>query len=165
MERKTAQDFDQELLLIFDQYVHGAIDRRGFLDRATKFAVGGVTAGMLPDSLSPKFAEAQQVPKDDKRLKTEWVEIASPNGYGKIKGTDTAANATGRCPGIVVHEPQPQSHIEDIARRLALDSFMALAPDALTPLGSYPGDEREGARAAPKLEQQDPRRLRTRRIT
>ena len=156
MDRKTAQDFDQELLLIFDQYVHGAIDRRGFLDRATKFAVGGVTAGMLLDSLSPKFAEAQQVPKDDKRLKTEWVEIASPSGYGKIKAYLTRpANATGKLPGIVVvHENRGLNpHIEDIARRLALDNFMALAPDALTPLGGYPGDEEKARELFPKLEQ------------
>ncbi|OFW37168.1 MAG: carboxymethylenebutenolidase [Acidobacteria bacterium RIFCSPLOWO2_12_FULL_67_14b] len=156
MERKTAQDYDQELLLIFDQYVHGAIDRRGFLDRATKFAVGGVTAGMLLDSLSPKFVEAQQVPKDDKRIKTEWVEVASPSGYGKIKAYLTRpANATGRLPGIiVVHENRGLNpHIEDIARRLALDNFMALAPDALTPLGGYPGDEEKARELFPKLEQ------------
>jgi carboxymethylenebutenolidase len=156
MERRTAQDFDQELLLIFDQYVHGAIDRRGFLDRATKFAVGGVTAGMLLDSLSPKFAEAQQVPNDDKRLKTEWVEVASPNGYGKIKAYLTRpANAAGKLPGIiVVHENRGLNpHIEDIARRLALDNFMALAPDALTPLGGYPGDEEKAREVFPKLEQ------------
>lgn len=156
MDRKTAQDFDQELLLIFDQYVHGAIDRRGFLDRATKFAIGGVTAGMLLDSLSPKFAEAQQVPKDDKRLKTEYVEIASPNGYGKIKAyLCRPANATGKLPGIVVvHENRGLNpHIEDIARRLALDNFMALAPDALTPLGGYPGDEEKARELFPKLEQ------------
>ncbi len=156
MEQKTAKDFDQELLLIFDQYVHGAIDRRAFLDRATKFAVGGVTAGMLLDSLSPKFAEAQQVPKDDKRLTTEYVEIASPNGYGKIKAyLCRPANATGKLPGIlVVHENRGLNpHIEDIARRLALDNFMALAPDALTPFGGYPGDEEKARELFPKLEQ------------
>jgi carboxymethylenebutenolidase len=156
MERKTANDYDQELLLIFDQYVHGAIDRRGFLDRATKFAVGGVTAGMLLDSLSPKFSEAQQVPKDDKRLKTEYVEIASPNGNGKIKAyLCRPANASGKLPGIlVVHENRGLNpHIEDITRRLALDNFIALAPDALTPLGGYPGDEEKARELFPKLEQ------------
>jgi len=156
MERKTAQDFDQELLLIFDQYVHGSIDRRGFLDRATKFAVGGMTAGMLLDALSPKFAEAQVVPKDDKRLKTEYVEVASPNGNGKIKAyVCRPANATGKLPGIVVvHENRGLNpHIEDIARRLALDNFMAIAPDALTPLGGYPGDEEKARELFPKLDQ------------
>ena len=86
MERKTAKDFDQELLDLFDQYVHGGVDRRGFLDRAGKFAVGGVTAGMLLDALSPKFAEAQQVAPTDKRIKIESVEYSSPNGYGKMRG-------------------------------------------------------------------------------
>ncbi|MCC6931216.1 MAG: dienelactone hydrolase family protein [Gemmatimonadaceae bacterium] len=156
MERKTAQDFDQELLLIFDQYVHGAIDRRGFLDRATKFAVGGITAGMLLDSLSPKFAEAQQVPKDDQRLKTEVVEVASPKGNGTIKAyVCRPANATGKLPAIVVvHENRGLNpHIEDIARRLALDGFVAFAPDALFPLGGYPGDEDKARELFPKLEQ------------
>jgi carboxymethylenebutenolidase len=156
MERKTAKDFDQELLDLFDQYVHGGVDRRGFLDRAAKFAVGGVTAGMLLDSLSPKFAEAQQVAKDDKRLKTEWAEYPSPQGYGKMRGyLVRPANATGRLPGIlVVHENRGLNpHIEDIARRLALDNFMAFAPDALFPLGGYPGDEDKARELFPKLEQ------------
>ena len=86
MERKTAADFDQELLILFDAYVHGALDRRGFLDKAAKFAVGGVTAAMLLDALNPKFAEAQQVAKDDTRIKAEYVEYASPQGYGKMRG-------------------------------------------------------------------------------
>src|SRR6476620_6253809 len=86
MERKTAKDFDQELLDLFDQYVHGGIDRRGFLDRAAKFAVGGVTAATLLDALSPRFAEAQQVSKDDKRIKAEFLEYSSPQGYGKMRG-------------------------------------------------------------------------------
>ena len=98
--RKTAADFDQELLILFDAYVHGAIDRRGFLDKARKYAVGGMTATMLLDTLNPKFAEAQQVPRDDKRLKTEYVEIDSPKGYGKIKAyLCRPANAAGKLPG------------------------------------------------------------------
>ena len=154
--RLTSQDFDPELWAIFDDYVHGFIDRRGFLDRAARFAVGGVTAAMLLDMLNPKFAEAQQVPKDDKRLKTEWVEIPSPNGNGKIKAyLCRPANATGRLPGVlVVHENRGLNpHIEDIARRLALDNFMALAPDALTPLGGYPGDEDKARTEFQKLDQ------------
>ena len=86
MERKTAHDFDPELLILFDAYVHGAVDRRGFLDRARKFAIGGVTSAMLLDALNPKFAEAQQVKKDDPRIKAEYVEYDSPQGYGKMKG-------------------------------------------------------------------------------
>ena len=156
MELKKATDFDQELLNLFDQYVHGDIDRRGFLDRAGKFAVGGVTAGMLLDALNPKFAEAQQVAKDDKRIKAEYVEYPSPQGYGTMRGyLVRPAGAGGKLPAIlVVHENRGLNpHIEDIARRLALDSFMAFAPDALFPLGGYPGDEDKAREVFPKLDQ------------
>ncbi len=156
MQRKTAQDFDQELLILFDAYVHGTLDRRGFLDRAQKFAVGGLTAAGLLASLSPNFAFGQVVPKDDKRVKTEMVEVPSPAGYGTIKGyLARPANATGKLPAIlVVHENRGLNpHIEDIARRLALDGFMAFAPDALTPLGGYPGDEDKARELFAKLDQ------------
>ena len=86
MDRKTAHDFDQELLILFDAYVHGALDRRGFLDKASKYAVGGVTAVMLLDQLSPKFAEAQVVKPEDERIKAQSVEYDSPNGTGKMRG-------------------------------------------------------------------------------
>jgi carboxymethylenebutenolidase len=156
MERKTAADFDQELLVLFDAYVHGAIDRRGFLDKAKKFAVGGVTSAMLLESLNPRFAEAQQVPKDDKRIKTSYVEYDSPQGSGKMRGyLVTPAKAAGRLPAIlVVHENRGLNpHIEDIARRLALDNFVAFAPDALFPLGGYPGDEDKAREQFQKLDQ------------
>jgi carboxymethylenebutenolidase len=156
MERKTAQDFDQELLILFDAYVHGAIDRRGFLDKAQKFAIGGVTSAMLLDALNPKFAEAQQVPKDDKRIKAEYVEYQSPQGSGKMRGyLVRPANAKGKLPAVlVVHENRGLNpHIEDIARRLALDNFVAFAPDALFPLGGYPGDEDKAREAFAKLDQ------------
>jgi carboxymethylenebutenolidase len=156
MERKKASDFDQELLNLFDQYVHGQIDRRGFLDRAGKFAVGGITAAMLLDALNPQFAAAQQVPKDDKRLKTETVEYESPQGTGKMKGyLARPASATGKLPGVlVVHENRGLNpHIEDIARRVALDNFVAFAPDALTPLGGYPGEEDKARELFSKLDQ------------
>ena len=106
MERKTAADFDPQVLILFDAYVHGALDRRGFLDRAAKYAVGGVTASMLLEQLNPKFAEAQQVAKDDARLKAEYVEFASPQGYGKVKGyLVRPAKVAGKLPGVlVVHE-------------------------------------------------------------
>ena len=149
MERKTAADFDPELLILFDAYVHGAVDRRGFLDKARKFAVGGVTAAMLLDALNPKFAEAQQVKKDDPRLKADYLEYDSPQGNGKMKGyLVRPANATGKLPGVVVvHENRGLNpHIEDIARRLALDNFVAFAPDALTPLGGYPAAGEDEAR-------------------
>jgi carboxymethylenebutenolidase len=156
MERKKASDFDQELLDIFDQYVHGAIDRRGFLDRAARFAAAGMTAAMLLDALNPRFAEAQQVAKDDKRLKAQYVEYESPQGTGKMRAyVARPSDATGKLPGIlVVHENRGLNpHIEDITRRLALDNFMAFAPDALTPLGGYPGGEDKARELFAKLDQ------------
>jgi carboxymethylenebutenolidase len=156
MERKTAHDFDQDVLILFDAYVHGAIDRRAFLDRAAKYAVGGVTAAMLLEQLSPKFAEAQVVKTDDERIEAEYLEFDSPNGYGKGRGYFVVpAGATGKRPAIlVIHENRGLNpHIEDIARRIALDNFVAFAPDALFPLGGYPGDETKAREVFPKLDQ------------
>ena len=156
MERKQASDFDQELLNLFDKYVHGDIDRRGFLDRAAKYAVGGVTAMMLLDQLNPRFAEAEVIPKDDKRLTTSTVEIDSPQGTGKVKAYFARpASAKGKLPGVlVIHENRGLNpHIEDIARRIALEGFEALAPDALTVSGGYPGDEDKAREAFSKLDQ------------
>ena len=158
--RLTAHDFDQELLILFDAYVHGSIDRRGFLEGAKKFAVGGMTAGMLLTALSPKFAQAQQVAPDDKRLSTTRVEFASPNGTGTVKGyLARPAQATGKLPCVlVVHENRGLNpHIEDITRRVALENFVAFAPDALTPLGGYPGDEDKARELFAKLDQQKTR--------
>jgi len=155
-ERLTSKDFDPELWAIFDDYVHGHIDRRAFLDRAAKFAVGGVTAVMLLDMLNPKFAEAQQVQPGDARLRTEYVDIESPNGNGKIRAyVCKPASSSGKLPGVlVVHENRGLNpHIEDIARRLALDNFVAVAPDALTTLGGYPGNEDKARELFPKLDQ------------
>jgi carboxymethylenebutenolidase len=157
MQKKTASDFDQELLYLFDEYVHGVIDRRGFLDRAAKFAAGGVTAAMLLDTLSPRFAEAQIVAKDDARLKAAMVEYPSPQGSGTMKGyLARPASASGKLPGIVVvHENRGLNpHIEDVTRRLALENYLAFAPDALTPLGGYPAEgEDEARKLFPKLDQ------------
>jgi carboxymethylenebutenolidase len=156
MERKTAGDFDQELLNLFDQYVHGGIDRRTFLDRAAKFAVGGVTAAMLLDQLNPAFVAAQQVKPDDGRIKAEWVDYPSPQGNGKTKGyLVRPANSSGKLPGVlVVHENRGLNpHIEDVARRVALENFLAFAPDALAPLGGYPGDEDKARALFPQLDQ------------
>jgi len=144
MNRKTAADFHPEVLRSFDRYVHGVIDRRGFLDSVSKYAAGGVTATMLLEALSPQFALAQKVKKDDPRIKASYVEYASPQGSGTMRGYLVApAFGTGKVPGIlVVHENRGLNpHIEDIARRLALDNFLAFAPDGLYPLGGYPGDE------------------------
>ncbi|HTV01170.1 MAG TPA: dienelactone hydrolase family protein [Luteitalea sp.] len=150
MERKTAADFDQELLILFDAYVHGDIDRRGFLERASKFAVGGMTAAMILEALNPRFAEAQQIAKDDPRLVTEFLPYPSPQGYETTRGyLVKPKDAKGKLPGIVVvHENRGLNpHIEDVARRFALEGYVVFAPDALASLGGYPGDE-DKARAA-----------------
>ena len=149
MKRKTAHDFDQGLLVLFDAYIHGGIDRRAFLDRAAKFAVGGVTAAMLLDQLSPKFTEAQVVNSADPRIEPEYIEFDSPDGYGRGRGYFVRpTGSTEPLSGIlVIHENRGLNpHIEDITRRLALDNFVAFAPDALFPLGGYPGSE-DDARA------------------
>ena len=156
MERKKASDFDPEVLKLFDAYVHGGIDRRGFLEKASKYAVGGVTAAMLLDQLNPRFAEAQQVAKDDKRLTAEYLPFPSPQGNAKTRGYFVRpSGAKGKLPGVlVVHENRGLNpHIEDVARRLALDSFVAFAPDALAPLGGYPGDEDAARQLFAKLDQ------------
>jgi carboxymethylenebutenolidase len=156
MERKTAHDFDQDLLILFDAYVHGVIDRRSFLDQASRYAVGGVTAAMLLDQLSPKFAEAQVVPTNDARIAPEYIEYDSPNGYGKARGYFVRPEkATGKLPAVlVIHENRGLNpHIEDVARRFALANFVAFAPDALFPLGGYPGNEDKARELFPKLDQ------------
>jgi carboxymethylenebutenolidase len=148
MERKTAKDFDQELLDIYDYYVHGVIDRRTFLERATKFAVGGLTAAALLEALSPQYAFAAQVPKEDNRVKSEYLKYQSPApGSGEMRGLFAKpADAKGKLAGvIVVHENRGLNpYIEDVARRLALAGFVAFAPDALYPLGGYPGNDEKG---------------------
>ncbi len=156
--RQTAHDFDQELLILFDAYVHGGIDRRGFLERAQKFATASLSAAGILAALSPNFALGQQIPKDDARLKTAMVDVASPAGSGSMKGylcRPASAAADAKLPAIlVVHENRGLNpHIEDIARRLALDGYMAFAPDALTALGGYPGDEDKARTAFAQLDQ------------
>jgi carboxymethylenebutenolidase len=153
--QKTAHDFDQELLVLFDAYVHGAIDRRTFLDKAAKFAVGGVTAAMLLSELSPNFA-AQVVAPDDKRVDARPLEFESPKGYGKARGyLVRPAEAKKKLPAVlVIHENRGLNpHIEDITRRLALADHVVFAPDALFPLGGYPGDEDKAREQFQKLDQ------------
>src|SRR5271165_6498953 len=148
MERKKAADFPQELLNLFDLYIHGDIDRRAFFDGARRFATGGVTVAALFESLYPNYAWAQQVPKDDARLKTEYVTVPSPKGNDNIKGYFVRpAKATGKLPGVlVVHENRGLNpYIEDVARRLGTENFIAFAPDGLTSAGGYPGDDEKGA--------------------
>lgn len=147
MERKKASDFDPGVLELFDQYVHGGINRREFLDSAKRYAVGGLTAAALLESLSPNYAEAQQVAPDDDRLEAGYVEYDSPKGYGKVKALlARPAKAEGPLPGVVViHENRGLNpYIEDVARRTALAGYLALAPDGLTSLGGYPGTDDEG---------------------
>ena len=156
MPRKTAADFDQELLILFDAYVHGSIDRRTFLKRAARFAVGGVTAAALLAELSPNFAEAQQIKPDDGRLNTSRVSYPSPQGYDKTSGyLVKPAKADGKLPGVlVIHENRGLNpHIEDVARRMALEGFLAFAPDALAPLGGYPGNEDDARTLFRELDQ------------
>ena len=156
MTRRTASDYDPELLRLFDRYVHGLLDRRGFLHAAAKFAVAGVTANALLDALSPRFAEAQKVAPTDPRLVAEYVEVASPQGYGKLRGYLVCpAKGPKKLPAVlVVHENRGLNpHIEDIARRVALERFVVFAPDALFPLGGYPGDEDKARELFQKLDQ------------
>lgn len=156
MSRLSAQDFHPEVLKLFDQYVHGGLSRRGFLDGASRYATAGVSAAGLLASLSPNFAAAQQVAPTDSRIRTSRVEIPSPQGYGTVKAyLAQPANASGKLPTVlVIHENRGLNpHIEDITRRLAVDGFIALAPDALAPLGGYPGDEDKARELFPKLDQ------------
>jgi carboxymethylenebutenolidase len=155
MTHKTAHDFDQDLLVLFDAYVHGLIDRRAFLDKAAKYAVGGVTAAVLLDQLSPSFA-APVVKPDDERIKAEFLEYESPKGNGKARGYIVRPKESkGKLPGVlVIHENRGLNpHIEDIARRMAGDQFLAFAPDALFPLGGYPGNEDDARASFQKLDQ------------
>jgi carboxymethylenebutenolidase len=155
--RKTVADFDPEVMRLFDQYVHGGIDRRGFLDRASRYAAAaGTTSAGLLAALSPQFAAAQKVAPGDARIKTARIEIASPAGHGKINAlVARPAQAAGALPVVlVIHENRGLNpHIEDIARRLAVDNFIAVAPDLLTTAGGYPGDEDKGREAFARIDQ------------
>jgi carboxymethylenebutenolidase len=147
MEREQAKDFDQELLDLYDDYAHGRMSRREFARRAATFAVGGVTAEALLERLSPNYALAQQVAPDDARIRTEYVTCDSPKGGGKIRGLLARPKADdAKFPAVlVIHENRGLNpYIEDVARRLAVQGFLALAPDALSPLGGYPGNDDEG---------------------
>ena len=146
MDRKKASDFPQELLNLFDGYVHGGINRRQFLEGAQKFAVGGVTAAALFQMLKPNYAWAIQVPPDDPRIKAETATVASPDGNGSIKGyLVRPANAAKLPVVLVIHENRGLNpYIQDVARRLAVANYIAFAPDALTSVGGYPGDDEKG---------------------
>jgi carboxymethylenebutenolidase len=154
MLRKTARDFPPEVLRLFDGYVHGNITRREFLDRAARYATAGVSAAAMLEMLRPNFAWAQQVAKDDARIKAGYQDYASPQGSGTVRGylaMPAKAGPTGCI--VVIHENRGLSpYVEDVARRLAVEGYMALAPDALTPLGGYPGDEEKAVALFAKLD-------------
>jgi len=157
MERKKATDFPQELLNMFDQYVHGDINRRQFLEGANKFAIGGFTATALFESLRPHFAWAQQVAKDDSRIMAEYTTVPSPQGHGNIRGyLVRPAHASGKLPGVlVVHENRGLNpYIEDVARRLGTQNFIAYAPDGLTSVGGYANDEDKARELFPQVDRE-----------
>jgi carboxymethylenebutenolidase len=156
MTRKTANEFPPGILKLFDLFVHGDIDRRGFVEGAKKFAIGAAAATAFLEELLPRFAEAEVVKKDDPRIIGKTLEIPSPEGNGVAKGYFVQpAKAQGKLPAVlVIHENRGLNpHIEDIARRLALADFIVFAPDALAPLGGYPGDEDKARELFQKLDQ------------
>jgi carboxymethylenebutenolidase len=155
MERKKASDFPREVLELFNGYSHGTMNRREFLNRAAKHAIGGFTAAAMLESLSPNFAWGQQVAEDDARIKAENLTYPSPQGSGTMRGYFARpAKAEGKLPGVlVIHENRGVNpHIEDIVRRLAVEGYVAFAPDALTPVGGYPGDEDKARALFSKLD-------------
>jgi len=155
MQRMKASDFPKEVLSLFDRYVHGGIDRRGFLEKASKYAVGGMTAAAMLEALRPNFVLGEQISATDSRIKGEDLSYPSPQGNSTTKGyLVRPANATGKLPAIlVVHENRGLNpHIRDIARRLAVANFIAFAPDALAPVGGYPGDEEKATQMFGQLD-------------
>jgi carboxymethylenebutenolidase len=158
MERKAASDYPQELLDLFHEYQHGDINRRSFLDRSAKFAIGGLTVTAIFESLTPNYAWAQQVPPDDKRIKVGYETVQSPNGNGSIKGYLARPSKSGKHPVVlVIHENRGLNpYIEDVARRFATANFIAFAPDGLTSVGGFPGSDEKGAEDFRKV---DPKKM------
>src|SRR4029450_6994365 len=157
MHRKKAGDFPLAVLKLFEGSLHGNISRRDFLDRAGKYAVGGFTAAAMLESLSPNYALAQQVAKDDSRITTEYLTYPSPDGSGTMRGYFAGpASGGAKWRGVLVfHENRGLNpYIEDVARRLAVANFVAFAPDALTPVGGYPGDEEKAVKLFSGLDAQ-----------
>jgi len=147
MTRLTAKDFDPKLLQLYDFYAHGMISRREFLDRAAKYTVAGMTATTVLGLMSPNYALAEQVSFNDPDIVPEYITYPSPNGHGDVRGYMVRpAETTGPLPAVVVvHENRGLNpYIEDVARRLAKEGFLALAPDGLTSVGGYPGNDAEG---------------------
>ncbi len=157
MNRKEANQFDQEVLDLYDDYAHGRIGRRDYIKRLGAFAIGGMTVEGLLSSLSPNYAWAEQVKPDDPRIKTEVISYASHKGAGEMKGLLAKPAEGTKFPAVlVIHENRGLNpYIEDVARRLAVEGFLALAPDALTPLGGYPGNDDEGRTMQAKRDQDE----------
>jgi len=159
MRRKQAKDFDPGILELFDGYVHGDLSRRGFIDAASKYAIGATAAAALLDSLKPDYALAEQVAPDDPAIVTEWIEYPSPYGHGSVRGLMARpAGASGKLPAVlVVHENRGLNpYIQDVVRRAAKAGYLALGPDGLTPLGGYPGNDDDGRTMQKQL---DPEKL------
>lgn len=161
MTSKERRTVPREAVELYDQFIHGEIDRRSFLNGVKKFAVAGLTAGAIVDALMPDYAMGQQIARDDERIRAESVTVPSPNGHGFIRGylvrpfsADSRSAEPAQLPGIVVvHENRGLNpHTEDVARRLALANFMAFAPDVLTPVGGYPGDDYQGGQLFSQLD-------------
>jgi carboxymethylenebutenolidase len=154
LDRKKASDFPPEVLKLFDGYVHGYLSRRDFLERAAKYAVGGATALGFLEALRPNYAWATQVAKDDARIKAGYRDFESPQGSGRMRGYFACPASGGKRPGVVViHENRGLNpYIEDVARRLATEGYAAFAPDALAPVGGYPGDDEKGGQMFAKLD-------------
>ena len=147
MKKLKKEDISQEVFDLYDDYAHNRVSRRLFLDKLSTYAVGGATVGSLLSFISPDYVKKIQIKQDDERLKSEFITYDSPKGGGQIKGLfSRPVDAEGKLPGIVVvHENRGLNpHIEDVGRRAALAGFISLAPDALTPLGGYPGTDDEG---------------------
>jgi len=161
MSSKQRRTIPPEAVELYNKYIHGEISRRSFLNGAKKFAVAGLTAGAIVDALMPDYVMGQQIARDDERIRAEYVTLPSPNGHGQIRGylvrpfsADSRSAESAQLPGIVVvHENRGLNpHTEDVARRLALANFMAFAPDVLTPVGGYPGDDYQGGQLFSSLD-------------
>ena len=155
MDRKQARDFDQELLDLYDGFIHGLVNRRAFLERASKYALGGVTAAALLESLLPRYAWARQIDPNDSRIKTMYVNYSAPGGHGSVRGYLARPDqASGKLSSVVVvHENRGLNpYIEDVARRVAVAGFIGLAPDGLTSVGGYPGNDDDGRKLQRQLD-------------
>ena len=158
MNELRKQDVPQEVFDLYDAYAHNRIDRRKFIDKLSVYAVGGVTVGSLMSFMMPRYQENLQTQRDDPQLTTEFITYESPKGGGSIRGQlSRPKDAGGKLPGVVVvHENRGLNpYIEDVGRRLALSGFITLAPDALTPLGGYPGNDDEGRTMQAQLDRND----------